>query len=180
MAAALVVTLGGCATSTSSERAERKVAINVMQYEVLQKLYEQKPDAKEEIKESIGYAVFDNANLNFVIASVGNGYGVVTDNKTNRRTYMKMAEAGVGFGAGVKDFSLIMIFRSQAAMDRFVNQGWAFGAQADVAAKAGSQGAAAGAERTLDSITVYQLTDAGFALQATVKGTKFWKDEELN
>jgi len=29
-------------------------------------------------------------------------------------------------------------------------------------------------------ITIYQLTESGVSLQATVKGTKYWKDEALN
>ena len=28
--------------------------------------------------------------------------------------------------------------------------------------------------------SIYQLTEAGVALQATLKGTKFWRDDELN
>jgi hypothetical protein len=31
-----------------------------------------------------------------------------------------------------------------------------------------------------DNITIYQLTESGLALQATVKGTKYWKDDALN
>jgi hypothetical protein len=29
-------------------------------------------------------------------------------------------------------------------------------------------------------IIIYQLTEAGVALQATIAGTKYWKDKELN
>jgi lipid-binding SYLF domain-containing protein len=29
-------------------------------------------------------------------------------------------------------------------------------------------------------ITIYQLTESGLALQPTVKGTTYWRDEELN
>ena len=28
--------------------------------------------------------------------------------------------------------------------------------------------------------SIYQITDAGLALQATLQGTKFWADEDLN
>ncbi|MGK0501004.1 MAG: hypothetical protein ACJAYG_002658, partial [Oceanicoccus sp.] len=33
---------------------------------------------------------------------------------------------------------------------------------------------------TIGDITVYQLTENGLALQAMVKGTKYWKDKDLN
>jgi hypothetical protein len=65
-------------------------------------------------------------------------------------------------------------------MNRFVEQGWAFGGQADAAAKASDKGAAVGGELTVDNVTIYQLTEAGLALQATLKGTKYWKDDSLN
>jgi len=54
------------------------------------------------------------------------------------------------------------------------------GGQADAAAKAGDLGAAAGGSAVVDNVTVYQLTQSGLALQATVMGTRYWQDAELN
>ena len=65
-------------------------------------------------------------------------------------------------------------------MRNFITNGWEVGAHADVAAKAGEKGGAVGGEILLDGVTVYQLTENGLALQATVKGTKYWQDSELN
>ena len=65
-------------------------------------------------------------------------------------------------------------------MNRFIESGWEFGAQADAAAKASDKGGAVGGEITVDNMTIYQLTETGLALQATIKGTKFWKDDALN
>lgn len=170
----------GCATSNPMSKMEKRDAVMQMHNDVLHELYASKPDVRTQIAQSQGYAVFDNANVNVIFASFGGGYGVVKDNSTAQITFMKMAEAGLGFGAGVKDFRLVMIFHSQDALNRFLEQGWAFGAQADAAAKAGDKGAAAGGEASVDNVTIYQITKSGIALQATIKGTKFWKDKELN
>lgn len=151
-----------------------------MSVDVLNQLYDKNPELRETVKSAAGYGVFDNANVNFIVASVGSGYGVVIDNESKKRTFMKMAEAGVGFGAGVKDFSLVMVFNNKVALERFINQGWAFGAQADASAKAGDQGGATGGEVSVDDVTIYQITQNGIALQLTIKGTKFWQDDELN
>jgi lipid-binding SYLF domain-containing protein len=124
--------------------------------------------------------VFSNVNINLIFIAAGSGYGVAVDNKTGKRTYMKMGEAGIGFGAGVKDFRSLFVFENQRAMDNFMNFGWQVGANADAAAKAGDKGAALGKEAVVDGISVYQLTENGVALQATVKGAKFWVDEDLN
>lgn len=175
----ILFTLSGCASKNSTV-AEQRVAVLTMREQVLSELFAIKPSVQSQISNAAGYAVFDNANVNLLIASFGGGYGVVKDNITSKQTYMKMAEAGVGFGAGVKDFRAVFVFHNKEVLNRFVEQGWAFGAQADAAAKAGDKGAAASGEVTVDNITIYQLTKSGLALQATVKGTKYWKDDSLN
>lgn len=150
-----------------------------MQEKTLSDLYKVKPHAKAEIASAPGYAVFSNMNVNVIFASLGGGYGVVME-KGGKRTFMKMAEAGIGLGLGVKDFRAVFVFHDRATLDKFISSGWEFGGHADAAAKASDKGAAVGGEVLIDGITIYQLTESGLALQATVKGTKYWKDDELN
>ncbi len=93
---------------------------------------------------------------------------------------MKMASAGIGLGLGVKDFRGVFVFTSESALKQFVEDGWDASAQADAAAKAEDKGDAwAGAVDVAPGIKLYQLTQTGLALQATIQGTKFWKDDEL-
>lgn len=68
----------------------------------------------------------------------------------------------------------------KASMDYFIEHGWTAGGNADVTAKAGNKGGSIDGEGYVGSITVYSMTESGLALQATVKGTKFWVDSELN
>jgi len=73
------------------------------------------------------------------------------------------------------------MFTTREAFDRFVESGWQAGAQADAAAKAGEKGgAAAGAIDVAPGVKLYQITENGLALQATIQGTKYWKDDDLN
>ena len=66
-------------------------------------------------------------------------------------------------------------------MKTFVEKGWDFSGQADAAAKSDQKGGTIGASGSvLPGMEVYQLTKNGIALQATVQGTKYWKDPELN
>ena len=52
---------------------------------------------------------------------------------------------------------------------------------ATAAVKGGGEGAAAsGAVEIAPGLRVYQLTENGLALQVTVKGTKYWKDDFVN
>jgi len=176
----LALVLSGCATTAGKSPKEQRQAILSMKNEVLSDLYKVKPDVKSQLSSAPGYAVFSNTNVNIILASFGGGYGVVKNNKTGKHTYMKMGEVGVGIGLGAKDFRLVFVFHNKDSMNQFVENGWAFGAQADAAAKASDKGAAVGGELTVDNMTIYQLTESGLALQATIKGTKFWKDEKLN
>ena len=173
-------TIMGCATLGDSSPQEKREQVLAMKREVLGDLYKIKPQAKAMIAQSPGYAVFSNANVNVIFASFSGGYGVVENNQTGKQTYMKMGEAGIGLGLGVKDFRAVFVFHDTKTMNHFIDSGWQFGGHADAAAKASDKGISAGGEALVDNITIYQLTKTGLALQATVKGTKYWKDRELN
>jgi lipid-binding SYLF domain-containing protein len=176
---ALTTALSGCTTTIGSSAQDRRQAVLTMEKDALASLYKIQPLAKSEMEAAPGYAVFSNANVNLIFASFGGGYGVVTD-KAGKQTFMKMGEVGLGLGLGVKDFRAVFIFHDRATMDRFIKSGWEFGGQADAAAIASDKGAAVAGEAVVDGITIYQLTKSGLALQATVKGTKYWQDADLN
>ena len=175
-----LLALAGCATTGATTPQQKRQAILNMKQQVLTDLFQVRPGARSVIKNGSGYAVFSNANINVIFASFSGGQGVVKDNKTGKHTYMNMGEVGIGFGLGVKDFRAVFVFHDRSTMNNFINSGWEFGAHADAAAKAGDKGAAVGGEVLIDGITIYQLTESGLALQATVKGIKYWKNNELN
>jgi lipid-binding SYLF domain-containing protein len=176
----LGIFLLGCATTRGTTPQDKRHAILDMKKDTLTELYRVKPQARSQIAKASGYAVFSDANINIIFASFGGGHGVVKDNKTGKHTYMKMGEVGIGLGLGIKDFRAIFIFHDHNTMNKFIESGWEFGGHADAAAKASDKGGAVGGEILLDNITIYQLTESGLALQATIKGTKYWKDDALN
>lgn len=160
--------------------AEKRQTVRNMRDAVLSELYQQKPDVRAQIQSAPGYAVFSNANVNLIFASVGGGYGILHDRSTGRDTYLKMGELGLGFGLGVKDFRAVLVFHTRDALRRFQDYGVSVGAGADAAAVTSDQGGAIGGELNFDNITVYQITESGLALQATLKGTRYWPDPALN
>ena len=159
---------------------QRRQEVFKMRQSVLNQLYAVKPDTEAQIDNAAGYAVFTNASVNLILASFGGGLGVVLDNDTGRETFMRMGEVGVGLGAGIKDFRAIFVFHDRAALQRFLDVGISIGGQADAVAKAGDLGAAVSGEAIVDNVTIYQLTQSGLALQATIKGTRYWRDPKLN
>lgn len=173
--------LSGCvATSGGATVQEKQQSVLQMKDDVLTQLFAEKPDTRSQINAAPGYAVFSNANVNLIFIAAGGGYGVVKDMKSGQHTYMNMAEGGVGLGFGAKDYRIVMIFHKESAMKNFIESGWTFGGNADAAAKAGDKGASIQGEAYYGDVTVYTFTESGIALQATIKGTKFWRDSELN
>jgi len=94
---------------------------------------------------------------------------------------MKMVEIQAGLGLGVKKFRLVWVFENNKDVETFINSGWELGAQTSAAVKLGDQGGAfAGALSVSPGVWLYQLTDDGLALELTAKGTKYYKDNDLN
>jgi len=159
------------------DRAQIRSSAN----EALTKLYEVQPGARRAIKSAVGYAVFSNFGMKIFVAGGGTGKGIAVNNDTGREVFMKMIEVQAGLGMGIKKFRLVWVFETQKAFDRFVNSGWELGGQATAAAQVGDRGGAyQGAVAIAPGVWLYQLTDGGLALEITAKGTKYYKDNELN
>ena len=182
LAAALVCALALAAYATTDPKIEKKQKdIRNMARDTLQRLYKAQPKAEAMVIGAAGYAVFSNMGVKILVAGSGNGKGVAVNNKTKQETFMKMLEVQAGLGMGVKKFSVIFVFDNEKALTSFVNSGWDFGGQATAAAKNGDKGAAMeGAVSVSDGVWMYQLTDKGVALEITAKGTKYYKDGDLN
>jgi lipid-binding SYLF domain-containing protein len=170
------------ANATFAKTKEQKQAdVRKNAKETLARLYKARPSAKATIKAAAGYAAFSNFGMKILVAGGGKGQGIAVDNATNKVTYMKMLEVQAGLGMGIKKFRTIFVFETKDAMSHFVNNGWEFGGQATAAAKSGAKGGAyQGATAVMPGVWMYQLTDKGLALELTGKGTKYYKDDDLN
>ena len=175
---------GGCRAAKGAKGntpEEKRTVIQSEMNKTLDELYAKKPEAKEKVAKAAGTGYFSNVNVNLLVMSTENGYGVVHDNKTGKDIYMKMAGAGVGLGVGAKDYRAIMVFNDPQVMQEFITKGMNFGGSADATAKTKEEGTSTAAGATaIKGMEVYQFTEKGLALQATVQGSKFWPDDSLN
>ena len=166
-----------CAASKEKERADTHKAAQ----SALNALYQVQPSARRAVEQAAGYAAFSNFGMKILVAGSGTGKGVAVNNKTKATTYMKMAEVQAGLGFGVKKFHLVWVFENAQALNKFVNSGWEIGAQATASAKAGGKGAAyQGAVSISPGVWLYQVSGDSLALELTAKGTKYYKDKDLN
>lgn len=155
--------------------------VREMSQDALASLYEILPGARRAIERSAGYAVFSTFGVKLFFAGGTTGKGMVVNKRTGRQTFMKMAQVQGGLGFGVDKSRLIFVFANEQALRNFIDQGWEFGAQANVSAMAGGQGGMfTGAATVAPGVFLYQLTDTGLSATLTVSGTKFFKDGDLN
>ena len=173
----LVAAPGALAASVAQQRAD----VQKMSQQTLDRLYKAQPAARSAVQKAAGYAVFSAMGTKVLFVGGGMGSGLAVDNGSKQTVYMKMAEAQAGLGLGVKKFRLVWIFEKKKDLDTFINSGWELGGQASASAKLGTQGGAfAGAMSIKPGVWLYQLTDDGLALELTAKGTRYYKDKELN
>lgn len=166
---------------TPEEIAKQKKKIQEGEKKGLKELYEIEPSAKSKIASAYGYAVFTNTGVNLFVLSSGNGKGLAVNKSTGKETYMKMLSFGAGVGIGLKSYYGIFIFDNKTVFDEFLVNGWSADGQADATADTGDKGGSTSAAMNIaPGVLLYQIADKGFAAQATVQGTKFIVDDELN
>ena len=179
----LVICLGmpsGVGAGEASKDQQRS-GVRKMSRDILARLYKVQPRAKSAIQKAAGYATFSNFGMKILLLGGGSGKGLAVSNATKQETFMKMLEVQGGLGFGVKKFQLVWVFETQDALDAFINSGWELGAQTTAGGAVGGKGLALqGALSVSPGVWLYQLTDTGLALELTAKGTKYYKDDDLN
>jgi lipid-binding SYLF domain-containing protein len=174
---------GGTAAAAMSAKEKDKARTEVRKAsrDTLSSLYKAVPAARKVVENSAGYATFSNFGMKILVAGSGSGKGVAVNKKSSKETFMKMVEVQAGLGFGVKKFRLVWVFANENSLNQFINSGWETGGQASAGAKAGAKGDAyQGAVAVAPGVWLYQLTDTGVALELTAKGTKYYKDDDLN
>ena len=176
-----VVLLAAGLASAGDSPDQKREKTRKMAAQTLQDLYKAEPTAQAAIQKSAGYAVFNNLGTNLFLLSTARGAGIAVNSKTKQETFMKMISAGAGLGLGVKGYRVIFVFENDKALTQFLDSGWSGSAQTDAAAKVGDKGGAySGAVEVSPGVWVYQITKNGLALQLTLQGTKYYKDDDLN
>jgi lipid-binding SYLF domain-containing protein len=178
--------VGGCAVKPEGTSiAEQRSFILGTSSEILAMLYDQEPDLEAVAEAAPGYAVFTYRlnKLPLVIGGFGGGggYGVLIDNQTEERVFMKVTMGEWGLGIGTRVFGSVFLFEEEKAMREFVSKGWEFGAGADAALKAGEAGLATNVGVAhAPGMRIYTISKSGAAYAATLRGTKYSKDKRLN
>jgi lipid-binding SYLF domain-containing protein len=165
----------------ADDKAQQQADISKVSQDILSELYRVQPSAQGAVERAAGYAVFSTAGLKIFFAGGGMGSGMAVNNQTKQVVYMKMAEVQAGLGVGFSKLKQVWVFETQGAFNNFVNSGWEFGGQATLNAQAAGEGGGyAGAIPVSPGVWIYQLAGDGLAASLTVKGSKYYKADDLN
>src|SRR6188768_3417292 len=135
-----IALLSAWSLSAKDTPDQQREKIRKMAAQTLAELHKLQPASREAVQKSAGYAVFDNMGTNLLLLSTARGSGIAVNSSTKQDTFMKMMSAGAGLGVGVKDYRVVFIFETAAALTQFLDSGWAGETQADAAAKSKSGG----------------------------------------
>jgi lipid-binding SYLF domain-containing protein len=174
------VALALAASPALADKAAQQAEILQVAQSTLQDIYKSKPELKARVEKAPGYAVFTTYGLSFLIGGAG-GKGVAHNNKTKQNIFMDMAQASAGIQAGISESRTLIIFKTEEALNNFVNKGWEFAGGGGAAAGAGSKTAGStDAESTMANASYYTLTKNGVQAGGAIAGTKVWKNSDLN
>lgn len=174
---ALALLALGVSVASASVAIKRQEIRDVTK-ETLERLYSLQPQAKKQVQNAAGYAVFSNWGVKIFVTGGSQGKGMAVNNKTSQETFMTMRELSAGLGFGAKRYSVVFIFETPSALNQFTEDGWQFGGRATVAATDGNSGGGyQGAVSVSEGVWMYEMTEKGLAVELTLKGAKFSKSE---
>jgi len=178
--AVLSLSLAAGSALAQDEKAKKQAEIRKVTATSLERFYKADPKLKADVAKAPGYAVFTTYGISFLIGGAG-GKGLAQDNKTKKVTYMDMAQASVGLQVGAAESETLFIFKTEKALQQFIDKGWeASGGAAAQAGAGGKSAGVAGGEQAISDATYYTLTKNGLQAGVAAAGSKYWKDKDLN
>ena len=175
-----------CLTSCLGPRGEsvqeKQASALEMREEGLAVLYEDRPDLKEEVEKSAGYAVFKNFSIHPGLLSFASGYGVITNKATDKVTHSRWTRLTVGPGIAVKGMYVLVLFDDASIVERFEKGPWVAGGQLELGLVFGDFGGswekAWAFKRGVDA---YYTTHTGVAIEIELFGIgKVGNNKKLN
>jgi lipid-binding SYLF domain-containing protein len=160
--------LAGCATAPAS-RPERETLLTES-VTALQRMSAEDPGVGALVKRGSGYAVFPTVTKGGLVVGGARGQGVLYE-RGRHTAYCDLTQATVGAQVGGQTFSELLVFESQAALDRFKAGQLTFAA--DASAVALQRGVATANLPFVDGVAVVVSPITGAMAEAAIGGQQF-------
>ena len=112
--------------------------LDVMENTTLEQLLVKRPDLQEKFDNLPGYAVIAMTTTKIPAVGTGMGYGVIIDNRSELRSYIRVSQFEVGGGLGAQSFKLVILFKDDSPLDGIKSGGWHYESSADLSASTDS------------------------------------------
>ena len=178
--AVLALSLAACSSMTPSEKASKQTEIRHATQQSLDRFFKADPTLQSAVANSPGYAIFTTYGMSVIVGGAG-GKGIVHNNRTRTDTFMDAAQASAGLQVGAAQTDTLIIFKTEEALQKFVDKGWVAGG--GTVAQAGAKGESVGpgkGENLIANAKYFTLTPNGLQAGIAAAGTKYWKAKDLN
>jgi len=146
----LVGWLSGCRSLSLEKRAE----LDALAEKNLLNMAAHYPGLQDKLEESKGYLALDARLVKIPFIGWGGGKGVLVNNSTGHRTYVKASRMDVGGGGGIREFDVLIVLYDEKLL-RIPRTGrWAYGLGAEASAGSAS---AEGSSNQLQTNKGYEL-----------------------
>ena len=159
--------LFGCSTFSPGDRAAKRAELDDMAHNAIAALLDAQPEVREIYERSAGYMVIDMQVTKIPVFGAGGGLGVVVDNRTDSRSYIKVSRFEVGGGLGAQRYRVIVFFDDGDLVDRVRSGAWHYDVGAE--ASAGAASAASTAKAAGKGYHAFKLSEGGAAVTVTVR-----------
>jgi len=171
------IALAGCGSTPGSpqEAAAKRQEIDAKSNTALARLYEQAKGSKEMADKAQGVLVFPSVIAGGLIVGGEYGEGAL---RVGGKTvdYYKTASGSFGFIAGGQSKSVIMMFMTKEAYDKFrASNGWTAGIDASVAVAKMGANAQVDTASIRAPVVVFVSTNSGLLADLSLEGTKVSK-----
>jgi lipid-binding SYLF domain-containing protein len=176
VAAANQAAVGHSDRNSESIAQERQELLRMAET-TIDRLRTKQPAAAKLIDDAYGYAVFDTTKGGLIVTGVGGTGVAIKTHGRNEATFMHVGGAGIGLGAGLENYKLVLLFQDHRVYDEFING--ELNASASAQAAAGREGKASETNWE-NGVAEFRMTDAGLIAQIDISGLKFWVSDRLN
>lgn len=169
--------LPGCTTTgnsppTQTSNEARRQSVDASVDGTLSRLYQTAPGARELVSKARGVLVFPSVVQAGIVIGGEHGDGALRVGG-GTEGYYSFTSASVGAQLGMQSKSIVYLFMTQEALDKFRNsKGWSAGGDASVAVvKVGANGQI-DTTTTTKPVEVFVLTNSGLMGDLSLSGTK--------
>ena len=163
----LALFLTSCASLSPAEKMEKQQQLDAMAERAIATLLQKNPDLTQKFDEAVGYMVLDAKLTKIPMVGGGSGEGVIVNNLSGERTYVKASRFDIGGGWGVRTFKSITVFQDQKVLAAAEKGGLLYRSGAELAAgAAAAEGAVAVGDKGYQT---FALSETGASATVTVR-----------